>query len=224
MICNRTGKKGFFINLKQIAKMKFFVISARVAALVPWSAVAKASKMSDILGCWLSRQTSATSKALSELLTDFACTRRATLQNRAAIDFLLLAQGHGCEDFEGMCCMNLSDHCESIHHSIHVLREGVKKLQNTMTRIGLLDCFGTGVYQGGCLRWQDSLLIVIIIVVVLILFPYLIGCEFKILKGYLQRGFLVQMEGGDVETRVDRELASSADTESFSFKPWETPS
>ncbi|KFQ29122.1 hypothetical protein N331_04972, partial [Merops nubicus] len=36
----------------------------------------------------------------------------------ASIDFLLLAQGHGCEDFEGMCCMNISDHSELIHRSI----------------------------------------------------------------------------------------------------------
>ncbi|KGL75023.1 hypothetical protein N309_00020, partial [Tinamus guttatus] len=28
----------------------------------------------------------------------------------AAIDFLLLAQEHGCEDFDGMCCMNESNH------------------------------------------------------------------------------------------------------------------
>ncbi|KFV54481.1 hypothetical protein N341_12309, partial [Tyto alba] len=36
----------------------------------------------------------------------------------AAIDFLLLAHRHGCEDFEGLCCMNLSDHSQSIHASI----------------------------------------------------------------------------------------------------------
>ncbi|KFV58972.1 hypothetical protein N341_04336, partial [Tyto alba] len=47
----------------------------------------------------------------------------------AAIDFLLIAQGHGCEDFEGMCCMNLSDHSESIHKSIQILKDRVKKLQ-----------------------------------------------------------------------------------------------
>ncbi|KFV47248.1 hypothetical protein N341_07106, partial [Tyto alba] len=47
----------------------------------------------------------------------------------AAIDFLLLPQGHGCEDFEGMCCMNLSDHSESMYKSIQQLKEGVKKLQ-----------------------------------------------------------------------------------------------
>ncbi|KFR14935.1 hypothetical protein N306_10120, partial [Opisthocomus hoazin] len=46
----------------------------------------------------------------------------------AATDFLLLAQGHSCEDFEGMCCMNLSDHSESIHASIQKLKDVVSKL------------------------------------------------------------------------------------------------
>ncbi|KGL95121.1 hypothetical protein N301_02011, partial [Charadrius vociferus] len=47
----------------------------------------------------------------------------------AAIDFLLLAQGHRCDDFEGMCCINLSDQSESVHKSIQMLKEGVRKLQ-----------------------------------------------------------------------------------------------
>ncbi|KFW71511.1 hypothetical protein AS28_08888, partial [Pygoscelis adeliae] len=37
--------------------------------------------------------------------------------------------GHGCEEFEGMCCMNLSDHSESIHRSIQMLKKGVQKLK-----------------------------------------------------------------------------------------------
>ncbi|KGL88052.1 hypothetical protein N301_14915, partial [Charadrius vociferus] len=47
----------------------------------------------------------------------------------AAIDFLLLAQGYRSDDFEGMCCMNLSDHSESVHKNIQMLKEGVRKLQ-----------------------------------------------------------------------------------------------
>ncbi|KGL93323.1 hypothetical protein N301_13645, partial [Charadrius vociferus] len=46
----------------------------------------------------------------------------------AAIDFLLLAQGL-CDDFEGMCCINMSDQSESVHKSIQMLKEGFKKLQ-----------------------------------------------------------------------------------------------
>ncbi|KFZ47505.1 hypothetical protein N321_05197, partial [Antrostomus carolinensis] len=47
----------------------------------------------------------------------------------AAIDFLLLAQGHGCEEFDGMCCMNLSEHSESIHVAINKLKENVEPLR-----------------------------------------------------------------------------------------------
>ncbi|KGL74286.1 hypothetical protein N309_10718, partial [Tinamus guttatus] len=47
----------------------------------------------------------------------------------AAIDFLLLAQGHGCEDFDGLCCMNLSDHSKSIHKSIQELQQLRKRLR-----------------------------------------------------------------------------------------------
>ncbi|KFQ36126.1 hypothetical protein N332_01895, partial [Mesitornis unicolor] len=43
--------------------------------------------------------------------------------------FLLQAQEHGCEDFEGMHCMNLSDCSESMHKSIQPLKNGVKELQ-----------------------------------------------------------------------------------------------
>ncbi|KFP94162.1 hypothetical protein N329_02839, partial [Haliaeetus albicilla] len=47
----------------------------------------------------------------------------------AAIDFLLLAHGHGCEDLDGTCCMNLSDHSESIHKAIQKMKDQVQKLQ-----------------------------------------------------------------------------------------------
>ncbi|KFP07381.1 hypothetical protein N300_08056, partial [Calypte anna] len=46
----------------------------------------------------------------------------------AAIEFLLLVQGHGCEDFEGMCCLNLSDHGTSIHKAIQYLKEHTSKI------------------------------------------------------------------------------------------------
>ncbi|KFO62562.1 hypothetical protein N302_07267, partial [Corvus brachyrhynchos] len=46
-----------------------------------------------------------------------------------AIDFLLLARGHSCDEFEGLCCMNLSDHSLSIHANIQALRDRVTKLR-----------------------------------------------------------------------------------------------
>ncbi|KFV93666.1 hypothetical protein N326_13152, partial [Eurypyga helias] len=49
----------------------------------------------------------------------------------AATDFLLLAQGHGCEEFEGMCCMNLSDHSKSIFTRIHELQDNMHHIKPT---------------------------------------------------------------------------------------------
>ncbi|TRZ10220.1 hypothetical protein HGM15179_016888 [Zosterops borbonicus] len=60
---------------------------------------------------------------------DVDSVRHMTLQNRAAIDVLLLAHGHGCEDFEGLCCMNLFDNSLSIHANIQALRDSVAKLK-----------------------------------------------------------------------------------------------
>ncbi|KFV65938.1 hypothetical protein N307_04593, partial [Dryobates pubescens] len=55
----------------------------------------------------------------------------------AAIDFLLLAQGHGCEDFEGMCCFNLSDHGVLMHAEIRWLKNHTRAV--TMVKSPLDD-------------------------------------------------------------------------------------
>ncbi|KFP71491.1 hypothetical protein N310_00011, partial [Acanthisitta chloris] len=43
----------------------------------------------------------------------------------------LLAQGHGCEEFESMCCFNLSSHGTSIHAQLQWLREHTQKISVT---------------------------------------------------------------------------------------------
>ncbi|KFO57590.1 hypothetical protein N302_07900, partial [Corvus brachyrhynchos] len=54
----------------------------------------------------------------------------------AASDFLLLAHGHGCEEFQGMCCMNLSDHSVSIQKHLSDLQRGLHNLWETDDPIG----------------------------------------------------------------------------------------
>ncbi|KFO55237.1 hypothetical protein N302_15083, partial [Corvus brachyrhynchos] len=54
----------------------------------------------------------------------------------AATDFLLLAHSHGCEEFQGMCCMDLSDHSVSIHKHLSDLQRGLSHLQKTDNPIG----------------------------------------------------------------------------------------
>lgn len=82
----------------------------------------------DHIACWLRKHSRAISFALSDMLTDINSARQAVLQNRAAIDHLLLTHGHGCEEFEGMCCMNLSDHSKSIHKNIKQIQSNISKL------------------------------------------------------------------------------------------------
>ncbi|KFW79444.1 hypothetical protein N305_11245, partial [Manacus vitellinus] len=42
--------------------------------------------------------------------------------------FLLLSHGRGCQEFESMCCLNISDHSESIYRQIATLQEETKKI------------------------------------------------------------------------------------------------
>ncbi|KFO69990.1 hypothetical protein N303_14237, partial [Cuculus canorus] len=59
----------------------------------------------------------------------------------AAIEFLLLSQGHGCEDFDGLCCMNLSDHSKSIFKQLEELKALTVKLKHS--NIGFADWFAS---------------------------------------------------------------------------------
>ncbi|KFW87808.1 hypothetical protein N305_06105, partial [Manacus vitellinus] len=44
------------------------------------------------------------------------------------INFLLLAHGHSCQEFKGICCSNISDHSESIYRQPATLQEQTKKI------------------------------------------------------------------------------------------------
>lgn len=83
-------------------------------------AAAKALSELSHLGCWLGKQANATPAILSDLLVDEESTKHLMLQNRTATDVLLRAHGHGCQDFKGLCCFNLSSHSESIHMNLWI--------------------------------------------------------------------------------------------------------
>ncbi|RMC17363.1 hypothetical protein DUI87_05944 [Hirundo rustica rustica] len=86
-----------------------------VTIFLPWVAIAKALGELAHLECWVAKQANLTTDALTNLLGEEETTRQATLQNRAAIDYLLLLHGHRCEEFKGLCCFNLSTKAENIH-------------------------------------------------------------------------------------------------------------
>ncbi|PKU29017.1 hypothetical protein llap_20679 [Limosa lapponica baueri] len=117
------------------------------------------------LGCWLAKQSNATSVALSRLLLDVDSVRHATLQNRTAVDFLLLAHGCGCEDFDGMCSMNLSDHSELIHKSRQQIMSNVQKLRISEGWGWLNDLFN----DWGLTGWMRSALQIVLFCIIIFL-------------------------------------------------------
>lgn len=102
--------------------------------------------------CWLGKQANYTSKPLRELLEDEETTRHATLQNHAAIYFLLLAHGRGCEEFEGLCCFDLQSHSQRIHASIQNIKDQVQQLRQGE------DWFENLFSNWGLSRWTSSIL------------------------------------------------------------------
>ncbi|NXK15851.1 ERB1 protein, partial [Herpetotheres cachinnans] len=125
-----------------------------LSVLVPNVAVANVLNQIGKLACWAEKQVNVTTKILEQLLEDQNSLRHAILQNRAAIDFLLLAQGHGCEGFEGMCCLNLSNHGESIHRQIQWLKNHANKIQQSQ---GWLDNWLPNLF-GDIPGWLTGLL------------------------------------------------------------------
>ncbi|OWK64084.1 Endogenous retrovirus group K member 8 Pol protein [Lonchura striata] len=157
------------------SKMKSVVTTA----FLPWLSIAQAFNELAGLECWVVKQANITSAALSNLLTDEETTRQATLQNRAAIDFLLLLHNHRCEEFAGLCCMNLTSKAEDVRTSISRMQEMIHHIQKESA--GWLD----SLFEGwGLAGWMRSL-IQTAIMLLLGLIIFIVG--FSVIKKLLIR-------------------------------------
>ncbi|TRZ07166.1 hypothetical protein HGM15179_019938, partial [Zosterops borbonicus] len=110
--------------------------------------------------CWTGKQLNIISNIISDLVTDVGSVRHAVLQNRAAIDFLLLAQGHECEEFEGLCCMNLDN--------MHKLQTESDPFMSWLTHLGLTPWLVSLVRTG--------LLMLAVIIIILLIVPCVMQC------------------------------------------------
>lgn len=169
------------------------------------------------MGCWLSKQSNATALASSGLLADVKDVRHASLQNKAATDFLLLAHGHACKDFEGMCCMNLSDHSESIQKSIQQLKEGVSKrrIDDGTWLDDLFSGWGLAKWLKKCLT--TGLYILVVVVIFLVMLLCFFQCVQRMIDKSIKGIYLVQKGGGDAGNRG---VKTSAVNAGFDLQPW----
>lgn len=155
--------------------------SVALTLFLPWVSIAKSLGELGRLECWVAKQANFTSAALSDLLTDEEITRKATLQNRAAIDFLLLLHHHSCEEFEGLCCLDLSSKAEDARASIQKIKGLVHDLQQETS-----DWLGNMFKGWGLSGWVSSILksicyALLVILVVLIACSVLWGLVKKLI-------------------------------------------
>ncbi|RMB97122.1 hypothetical protein DUI87_26406 [Hirundo rustica rustica] len=136
-----------------------------ITVFLPWVSLAKALGELVHLECWVTKQANLTSNALANLLSDEEITRQAALQNRAAINYLLLLHGHRCEEFEGLCCFSLSSQAENVHKAIQQMRELVDKIKRETNDwlSGLFKDWGLLVWAGSILKTILLALFVLII-------------------------------------------------------------
>lgn len=116
---------------------------------------------------------------------------------------MLLAQGHGCEDFDGMCCMTLSDHSESIPKKLSQLQNNMKKLtivENPFDKwlkdLGITGWLKTFLIEGICF--------LAIVFAVIVILCCILSCLKKSFESILKRVWIVRKEN---ETNIERFLA-----------------
>ncbi|RMC05082.1 hypothetical protein DUI87_18264 [Hirundo rustica rustica] len=139
-----------------------------VTVFLPWVLIAKALGEQAHLECWVAKQANLTSNPLAGLLSDKEVTRQATLQNRAAINYLLLFHGHRCEEFEGLCCFNLLTKAEAVLKAIQSIPSMVNDIKKE-TGDWLSGMFGNWDILGlvGSII-RSALLVLFIIVLILV--------------------------------------------------------
>ncbi|TRZ26628.1 hypothetical protein HGM15179_000399 [Zosterops borbonicus] len=150
-----------------------------VTVFLPWVSIAKAMGELGRLECWVVKQANLTTNALTDLLSDEQITRQATLQNRAAIDYLLLLHEHSCEEFEGLCCFNLSTKAENIKQSIAQIRKMVTDIKKETG--GWLD----NLFENwGLSSWSGSIVKTVGLIIFILL---MISVAFALIKKLLSR-------------------------------------
>jgi len=185
-------------------EVKLWGLTARIfASIFSPGGTAQALREIERLACWSVKQANVTSQLLFELVMDIDSIRHAVLQNRVVIDFLLLAQGHGCKDLDRMCCFNLSDHSESLHKKLQWLKDHTMKIgiENYPFGNWLRNIFGSwGPWFIQLVKINASAAIVILLLAFCV--PCLIGCFQNCMQRMLDNAFEKRLEYHRLRERV----------------------
>lgn len=93
-------------------------VQAGLLGMFPWMATQYNQLQLGHLACALAKSINETSFAIAALADEMGEIRKSLLQNREAIDYMLLRMGHGCEEFQGTCYFNISDNSQFIESKL----------------------------------------------------------------------------------------------------------
>ncbi|CAM4312205.1 unnamed protein product, partial [Lepidochelys kempii] len=99
-------------DVELFSRAEYTALAASIVG-VPALAMYSARTLNN-LACFAAKAINTTSQAIALLNTEQHELRDAILDNRAAIDFLLLKHHLGFSTFQHMCCFNLTDNSRSI--------------------------------------------------------------------------------------------------------------
>lgn len=116
-----------------------------------------------------------TSRALSLISSELASVRLLALQNRAALDFLLAAQGGTCAVIGSECCTFVPDYNTTINEIVSHLRETGQSVHQ--------DSSSVSDWLGSMLKSLSSpmLTLIVVLIAVVILLSLLLSCVKKFL-------------------------------------------
>ncbi|XP_044845459.1 uncharacterized protein LOC123350792 [Mauremys mutica] len=165
-----------------ISKAEYVALAVSLVG-VPGLA-ARNSKNINALACSAVKALNTTSKALALLNEEQGELRHGLLQNRAAIDYLLMQHHYGCEKLDGMCCFNLSNNEKAVHNQIVKLHNLTKEVTMDVGFSGFWDWL-TGWLPD--LSWLKQMFAYVIVIVAgLILCCCILQCIPSLISLFVQ--------------------------------------
>ncbi|XP_017276015.1 endogenous retrovirus group 3 member 1 Env polyprotein-like [Kryptolebias marmoratus] len=146
-----------------------------VGTLLPFYGVMSALDQIADLSHTIEAIANATGRALTLLSNELASVRLLALQNRAALDFLLAAQGGTCAIIGSECCTFVPDYNVTIHEIVGHLQETAKSVHQDGS--SLFD-FLKPVFDS--LSFQ-VIRVLIILVVLIVFLSFFVACMKKFL-------------------------------------------
>nr|ATY46613.1 envelope protein Mab3 [Mabuya sp. NRPS-2014] len=169
-------------DIHLLSKAEYISLAVSLIGL-PGLAIGNAKTISKV-ACSLAKTINATSTAISALNREQQQLRHTVLDNRAALDYLLLLHNKGCEVVNQVCCFNLTDQSHVVSNQIqqlHILISQITENSNWSWWGKLWSWLPNMTWFKGVLGGLAVIMLMCMII------PCLIPCFFQNVQNMIQR-------------------------------------